>query len=191
MLIHIICARCGKLTEKERGAVNRAHNTGLNIYCDRRCAGLGRRKPPKRKKQRVKEKRLYDIEYRRKNHAILKEKKRLQHLRTYDPVEAARVRKLNMKRHVEYCRQPEYKRKKKDYDRRRRASEFGQFAEAYLLFLDLNKSIKERITNHEIRKENDTLNKIQERRRQDGANTGRGRDGADTSRRRYKAADRQ
>jgi hypothetical protein len=176
MLIRVICAHCRKPTKKERGHLQRARRQGMKIYCGLRCAGLARRKPKKRKKQRAEEKRLYDIEYRRRNLALIKRKKRLYNLRTYDPVKAAKVRKQNMRRHVEYCRRPEYKRWKSEYDKKYRALKFfGPFAEAYLLLGELNKHIAERITDYETRQENDTGNKAQKRRRADGAEAGRHR----------------
>jgi hypothetical protein len=160
----IKCAHCGKTSDKPAGAVNRARAAGLRLFCNRRCAGFGRRKG-KTQAQRVEEKRLYDQEYRARNLALLKAKKREYFKRTYDPVKAAKVRKKRMPYHVEYCRQPEYRRWKSDYDRRYRAKEFGPFAEAYMLTIDLNRTIKERMTNHEIKWENQTANKAQFRRR--------------------------
>jgi hypothetical protein len=47
-----------------------------------------------------------------------------------------------MPKHVEYCRQPEYKKKKKDYDRKVRVAEYGEFAESYELLEELVKEIK-------------------------------------------------
>ena len=71
----IACAHCGKEADKPTGEVNRAKAAGLRQFCNRRCMGLARRKPHKPKAQRVKEKRLYDMEYRAKNRTILKAKK--------------------------------------------------------------------------------------------------------------------
>lgn len=97
------CAYCRKWTDKSAGHVNRARAAGLNLYCDRRCSGLGRR-DGKTKEQKKEEKRLYDIEY-RKTSPTLRARRRAFHLRTYDPVKAAIVRKKRMPQHVEYCRQ--------------------------------------------------------------------------------------
>ncbi len=160
------CAHCGKTADKAAGHVKRARDRGLNLYCDRRCSGLGRRHH-KTKAQRREEKRLYDIEYRANNPALLKAKKREYHKRTYDPAKAAVVRKANMTRHVEYCRQPEYRRKKKVYDRKHLAEKFfGPFAEAAMLLNDLNLEINGRMNRHEIRYQNGTTNKAQRRKRQ-------------------------
>ena len=49
------CAYCGKTADKSAGHVNRARERGLNLYCNRRCSGLGRRKPKKTKAQKREE----------------------------------------------------------------------------------------------------------------------------------------
>jgi hypothetical protein len=158
------CDYCCRNTEKRATEVNRARKIGAALYCDRACAGMARR-VPQTKAERVEAKRLYDAEYRRKNRAMLKAKKRAYFQRTYDPVEAARERKKRMHLHVEYCRQPRYKAWKREYDLKYRASEYGPFAEAYMLALNLNREVKARMSNYEIRLENQTLNKRQARTR--------------------------
>jgi len=163
--MQITCAHCGRKSDKATGAVNRAKAAGLRMFCNRRCAGLAHRKH-KTKLQMREEKAAYDTEYRRLNGKMLKAKKAAWHLATYDP-DAARIeRKKRMKFHVEYCRRPSYRRWKQEYDRRYRAMEFGQFADAYKLTLELNREIKSRSTNYEIRQENQTFGKTQKRRRQ-------------------------
>lgn len=113
----------------------------------------------KTKAEKVEAKRLYDIEYRRKNRAMLKAKKAAYFRLTYDPVKAAIERKKRMHLHVAYCRQPRYKAWKRLYDRKRRDSKYGPFAEAARLAIELNREIKGRMSNYEIRRENQTLNK--------------------------------
>ena len=83
----------------------------------------------------------YDRKYRKKNRARLKAEKAAYFQRTYDPVKAAKERKKKMPAHVEYCRQPWYKAWKKKYDKQRRESKFGPFAEAYAMLLKLKKEI--------------------------------------------------
>lgn len=162
----IRCAHCGETADKPAGQVNRAKAAGLNLYCDRRCSGLGRRKPPVPKSVKRLLKKLYDQEYRKKNRESIKAKKRAYYARTYDPEKARIERKKTMARHVEYCRRPEYKRWKSAYDRRYRAKrEYGPFAEVAMLTIDLNRAIKERMTTHEIKWQNGTTNKTQFRRR--------------------------
>ena len=168
------CAHCGKTADKAAGHVNRARERGLNLYCGRRCSGLGRR-TGKTKAQRKEEKRLYDIEYRAKNLETIKVKKRAYFQRTYDRKAAAEYRKQRMHLHVEYCRRPEYKAWKREYDRKYRAKEFGAFAEAYMLTIDLNRAIKGVMTNEQIKWENGTANKAQFRKREGKEGQERGR----------------
>ena len=158
------CAHCGKAADRPAGNVNRSRAQGLRLFCGRRCSGLGRRKG-KTKAQKIAEKKAYDAEYRKKNLAMLKAKKHEYFQRTYDPAKAAEYRKGRMPLHVEYCRQPEYKKWKREYDRQLRAKEYGPFAEVYLLSLDLNREIKGRMTNEEIKWQNGTANKTQFRKR--------------------------
>jgi hypothetical protein len=170
------CAHCRKIADKPSGHVNRARARGLKLYCNRRCAGLGRRQG-KTMAQKREEKRLYDIEY-RKTSPTLKARRRAFHLRTYDPAKAAVERKKRMPRHVEYCRQPWYKEWKRDYDRRRRAGEFGEFAEAFSLTMELNREIKRRFNHEEIKYQNGCTNKSQRREREAGQGPNRNRHSA-------------
>lgn len=159
------CAYCGKTANKPSGHVNRAREHGLNLYCNRRCSGLGRRGPKKTKAQKRKEKRLYDINY-RKTSPTLKARRHAFFVRTYDPAKAAVERKKRAPQHIEYCRQPWYKAWKKEYDRKYRAKEFGPFADAYTLTLELNREIKRRYNREEIKYENGCTNKAQRRERE-------------------------
>jgi hypothetical protein len=159
------CAHCGKEADKPAGHVNRARANGMRLFCGRKCFGLDRRKH-KTVAQKKEEKRLYDIEYRAKNLEAIKAKKKAYFQRTYDRKAAAEYRKQRMHLHVEYCRRPEYKAWKREYDRKYRAKEFGDFAEAYMLTLDLNREIKERTSRHEVKYQNGATNKAQRRKRQ-------------------------
>lgn len=163
----IKCAHCGKRCDKPAGAVNRSLAAGMRLFCDRRCSGLAKRQH-KTKAQRVAEKAAYDAKYRRKNFERIKAGKREHFRRTYDPVKAAIERKKTMKRHVEYCRRPEYKQWKRWYDAEYRAKEYGEFAEAYKTVVDLNREIKKRIKSYEKHQQNQTGIKAQRRRREDG-----------------------
>jgi hypothetical protein len=159
----IRCARCKKPAELSASHVNRSRANGMKLYCSRRCAGMAHRKG-KTKAQRVAEKKAYDENY-RKTSTTLKARRHAHHLKNYDPVKEAVRRKKTMPQHVEYCRQPWYKKWKSEYDARYRAKEFGAFADAYRLTLELNREIKRRITNGEIKWQNQTSNKAQFRRR--------------------------
>lgn len=159
------CAHCGKVADKAAGHINRARDRGLNLYCNRKCFGLGRRLG-KTKAELKEEKRLYDIKYRAKNLETIKAKKKAYFQRTYDREAAAEYRKQRMHLHVDYCRRPEYRAWKREYDRRYRAKEFGDFAEAYMLTLDLNREIRGRTTNAQVKYENGCTNKSQRRERE-------------------------
>jgi hypothetical protein len=93
----------------------------------------------------------YDRKYRKKNRARLKAEKAAYFQRTYDPIKAAKERKKKMPAHAEYCRQSWYKAWKKEYDKKHRASEYGEFAEAYALLLELLKEINRQQPDREER----------------------------------------
>jgi hypothetical protein len=183
------CAHCNKIADKPAGAVNRALVQGLRLFCGRRCFGLDRRKY-KTKAQRVEEKRIYDAEYRRINLVRIKKRKKACHKANYDPEKQRIYNQRRMPLHIEYCQRPEYRNWKREYDRHHRASKFGSFAEAYMLTVDLNREIKGRMSNHEIKWENQTANKAQFRRRADKEKE-RGRPRGRDRRDRHQTIDRE
>jgi hypothetical protein len=163
------CARCGKTADRPTGHVNRSRAAGMKLYCGRKCSGMAKRKG-KTKAQRREEKRLYDINYRATS-PTLKARKHEFHLRTYDPVKAAKVRKKRMPQHVEYCRQPWYKEWKRKYDQRYQARKYGAFAEAFQLTKALEKEIRRRSTDEErqaFKYQDSRTNKRQNRQREAG-----------------------
>jgi hypothetical protein len=175
-MIEFTCAHCGRKARRPPGHVNRSRAQGLNLYCSRKCSGLGRRLN-RSKAEKVEAKRLYDIEYQRINRPKRLAQKREYHRQTYDPLVAAIERKKRAPWHLEYCRRPEYRKWKSEYDKKYRASRtFGPFAEAYLTLRQIETAIRERITDYEVRQEKGTLNKSQQRRREDGAEKRRRRD---------------
>jgi hypothetical protein len=87
----------------------------------------------------------YDREYRKKNRALLKAKKAAYFQKTYDPIKAAKERKKKMPQHVQYCRQPWYKAWKREYDKQRRSSKFGPFAEAHQALIALQREIRKQM----------------------------------------------
>jgi len=159
------CGFCGDPVNKTASAINRAKKDNRKLYCDRKCAGLSRRinKSIDVKKE---EKRLYDIEYRNKNKDLLKRKKGEYFQRTYDPVEAAKKRALTMDRHVEYCRKPEYRLKKKAYDRIYKAKQtYGHLWEHQLLILEIYDEVNKE-GRAKIKYDNGCTNKTQNRKRE-------------------------
>ncbi len=161
------CPQCSGLFEANTSRFNRAQKDAAPLYCGKSCAGLARRTAnPPTEAERKEAKRLYDATRRIVKADEIKAKKRDYFKRTYDPVKAAVERKANMHRHVEYCRRPEYKAWKRQYDNRYNAKkDFGEFAESALLLQDIEREINERATRYEIYQINGTLNKALTRRR--------------------------
>ena len=161
----ITCAACGRHRLKPTPAVNRARREGLNLYCDRTCAGVGRRANRSGDEKRDL-KAAYDAHRRVVLAAEIKAQKHAHHLATYDPERERVKRAANMPRHVEYCRRPAYREKKKSYDRERHCKlEYGPFWEAARILFDVEAEVRERATDYEIRVQNGALNKKQNRRR--------------------------
>lgn len=137
------------------------------MYCDRACAGVARRKEQTAEEKRA-AKAEYDARRRVEKAEEIRAAKRARHLATYDPAKAREHRKSRMAAHVEYCRRPEYRQWKKQYDRKYRCQrEYGPFWEAATLLLDVQEEVHARATDYEIRTQNGTLNKALQRRRQD------------------------
>lgn len=158
----VICNYCGQECEKHLGHYNRSTSIGAPLYCNQTCAGLGRRSN-KTIEQRKAEKAQYDIDYRNKNLETKKIKAHEYFKRTYDPHKAAIVRKERMPKHIEYCRQPKYKKWKVEYDKRYHAKkEFGEFAEVHLILVELEKELDTK----QIKYDNGLINKAQKRKRQ-------------------------
>lgn len=163
----IECAQCGKIHQKQNGHIRRSRSIGAPLYCGMECAGLGRRQN-KGIEQKKEEKRIYDTEYRAKNKAMLKAKKaaafqnRPQERREYEK----QYRKENMQRHVEYCRDPEYREKKKGYDQQYRAQKFyGEFWESSVLLTKLETELDKQMSWYERQMAKGTLNKLNQRRK--------------------------
>lgn len=136
-----ICAYCGKPGMKYSGHVNRSNRIGAGIYCDKVCAGLGRRDTRTIAEKKA-AKAAYDVQYRQDNLDKLKAEKQARHKRTYDPIKAVEHRKTRMPAHIEYCRRPEYKVWKRGYDRKYRTTkQYGDFAECASLLIDIENEI--------------------------------------------------
>lgn len=159
----IICAYCKKESEKLSGCVNRAKRLGLNIYCSRICSGLGRRveRTEEQKKQIKSE---YDKQRRKELHNLISEKKKAFFKKDYteNPEKYRAWRKKRSPKHSEYCRQPEYKKKKVEYDKQHRAKKYyGEYAESFLLIMDISKEYDNRI----IKQQQGLTNKAKIRKR--------------------------
>lgn len=100
------------------------------------------------------DKRLYDIEYRRKNGEKIKRLKAERYQRDkhkYADREKAYRRKPEVKiRHNEYCRQPEYVKKKRIWDIVYRSmEEYGDFWESAVIVTQIEKEIRKLIPRNE------------------------------------------
>lgn len=160
-MISLICPQCKCEFETRKAYYDKAVNIGAPKYCGRVCAGLGRRSG-KSEEQKKKEKAEYDKKYREIDKDIKKQKKANYFQRTYDPAKAAIERKKRMPKHIEYCRQPEYKKKKKEYDEKHRAKQnYGEFWESAIILKHLENIVDSRLAKNE----NNLINKSQKRKR--------------------------
>lgn len=168
----IICAHCGVTAYKLSGGVNRSLGKGAPIFCGRECSGLHRRVV-----RSTNEAKALKAEYDRKRRGelgeALKAQKRAAYiLRVANDRDALRAeqrafRARRREYHAEYCRRPDYRAKKRDYDRQHRAVKmFGPFAEAFVALQDLETEIASRASRYEIYSENGTLNKCLKRKRE-------------------------
>lgn len=143
MKVH--CHHCNAEVDLLTGHINRAKKLGKNIYCNRICSGLGRRKNLT-KEQKIQQKSDYDAKYRKEQADALKLRKAEYHKKSYDPQKAAIARKARMPYHVEYCRKPEYQAKKAEYDKRHLSQKkYGEFWESALILNDLERKINNSI----------------------------------------------
>lgn len=157
----IVCCFCGKSAKLLTSRVNRAKKMGLNIYCSRKCAGFGRRvNRTDKEKKRIKAE--YDREYRIKNLEEIKREHHEYFKKTYNPKQAAIDRKKRMPYHIEYCRQPKYRKWKREYDQKFVArKKFGEYWESALLIKDIEHEYQQ----NEVRQINNLHNKSQKRKR--------------------------
>lgn len=158
----IRCNHCGKSVEKQTGHVNRAKKLGNGLYCDQVCSSASRRHG-KTLSQLKEEKRLYDIEYRKKNGEFRK-----QQMIKYNSSPAGRaMQKRNREKfkqsHAEYCRTPEYRKWKKEYDKKHVAKQkYGEFWESAIILNDIQSEVDNRAAKLELQ----LINKLQKRKRE-------------------------
>ncbi len=162
------CAHCGLPVNQPQSAINRALRAGKPLYCNKTCAGIARRRAaPLTDAERRAAKSLYDAQRRTELADRIKAEKAAYFQRTYDPAKAAIERKATMPRHVEYCRRPEYRKKKAEYDRRKRFEAYGPFADAAMLLEDLETEISSRASRYEIYIANGRFTRSAQRRRRE------------------------
>lgn len=143
----------------------------MAIYCNRVCSGLGRR-VNKSAEQRKAEKAEYDRARRAElGEELLRQKAAARRALLAANPELVRAREkanrdARKAEHAEYCRRPEYRDWKRNYDRKHRANKFfGPFAEAFLVLRDLESELAGRASKYERYAANGTLNKTQKRKR--------------------------
>jgi len=161
-MVKAICNQCGNKFDCHTGHLNRANKLGRRIFCGRVCSGLGRRKHISLdEKKRLKSE--YDKIYRAKNKERDAPRKAAYHKRVYNSEKQRAYNQKNMQRHVEYCRRPEYRAKKHEYDIKRNAkNQYGEFWESAIAL----KKIEGEIDRDEANMDNQTYNKSQKRKRQ-------------------------
>lgn len=126
-----ICPNCNKEYEGKSGYINRAIKLGVLKYCSRVCSGLARRIERTDEQKRA-IKKAYDKIY----HQTEKKK---ESARIYNQTPAGRAtqkrnRDQQKEDHLQYCRTPEYREWKKQYDELYNAKiAFGEFAECSLI----------------------------------------------------------
>lgn len=163
------CPQCDSEFAADTGRVNRAKKIGAPLYCGRACAGLARRlKTPPTDAEKRAAKAEYDRLYRERTAEARIAQKRAYYEANRDRLLARMVeyRKKRMPAHVEYCRRPEYRAWKSEYDKQYRAKrEFGPFADAALLLQEIGREVDARATRYEVYLANGTINKALMRRR--------------------------
>lgn len=159
----IICAHCGNQADFPAGKVNRAKKVGLKLFCSRVCFGLSRRA-----NKSTEQKKLEKYEYDKKYRAVHAERRQTT-IKAYNESPAGRaMQKRNREKfkqnHLEYCRTPEYRLYKKEYDQVHRAKNlYGEFFEAAIILNKIDLLILPEKKEAKIQK--GTYNKSQKRKR--------------------------
>ncbi len=158
------CGYCGGEVRQSQSSIRRAIRESKPLYCDRACAGLARRVSLEQKKE---QKRIYDAQRRIEQANQLRGKRAAYYQRTRNPAKEREHRAAHMDRHVEYCRQPEYRAYKAAYDRQSRAQQYGEYTDAYLLLRDLERELRSRATSYERRKARGYYTRTAQQRRRE------------------------
>lgn len=146
-LINIECSHCGKTIKKSIGHINRAKKIGLKLFCNKRCFGLSRRSNETIKERKF-IKAIYDqlltLSMTEEDGELELLQKMVYFQMDYaaNPEKYRKERRRKQASHNEYCRQPEYKKWKKEYDEKYRAKKsFGAYWEAAILLKNLDNEI--------------------------------------------------
>lgn len=164
------CNYCGKtfnVKENNIGQRRKSIRLGLPIYCNKICAGLARRTNETIEEKKA-NKQWYDLFIRESMTDDERNLKTLQALVLFhmdyaaNPDKYRQERQRKMPAHVEYCRQPEYKKYKKRYDEQYRAKKnFGEYWECAIILKNLDNEIDYR----ESKRQNKIYNKSTTKRK--------------------------
>lgn len=164
------CHYCGKSFKIDSGDYNRAVKGGYNVYCSREHSGFGRRANRSQEEEKL-IKYFYD-RFIFLADETLKQKKSESFKRDYaaNPEKYRKERQRRMKSHVEYCRQPNYKKYKKKYDQQYRAKKlYGQYWESSIALRQLADVVDNRLAKADQK----NITKSQKRKRHANKNTKR------------------
>jgi hypothetical protein len=149
------------------GSRKRSIRLGLPIYCNKKCTGLAIRTNETEEEKKL-YKQWYDLFIRVSR---TEDEYWLKYLQTAfsfafdyaaNPEKYKRIRQGKKESHNEYCRQPEYKKKKKAYDEVHRAKKFyGEYWEAAIAL----KTLENEIDDKEGRRLNKLYNKSTTKRK--------------------------
>lgn len=169
------CHHCHRPADLRECDVARARAGGFNLYCGRRCAGLGRRKwTPVQKRQR---KAAYDRARRVELADHIKREKHAYYVSHRNPTKekARRKRLRNWHRAyiADYNAKPANKARKAEYDRDRRADLYGAFADAHKILTILSQTICQLVPDkyERLKARGYFTRKTAQQRRRDAQNT--------------------
>ncbi len=160
----IICQQCKKKAYFPIGKINRANKCGYKIYCGRNCS-IDARKLHRSDEEKRRIKKEYDKQFRKLNADTIKKRKAEAFKKDYakNPEKYKLIRQRRKEEHKQYCRQPEYKKWKAEYDKKYLAEKnYGEFAECFLLI----KEIENEYDQQEVRQINNLHNKSQKRKKE-------------------------
>lgn len=139
-LVAVVCDHCGASVAKMRGYIKRFRESGRHFYCNRECAVLGRRKSPYTKDELRTRRVKYTREYEAKNRSTMTAKRK-----AYRNEHRERIAASKRIARAKQC--------------------YGEFWEAYLIFLDINIEVNSRASREEIYRINQIDSKAQGRKR--------------------------
>lgn len=157
----IICPHCKKEADIKNGYINRARKLGVPRYCSKKCSGLAR-KIYRTESEKKLIKKNYDKQYRDRGYVYMIKAVRFFYDYENNPEKYRTIRRKKQKAHNEYCRRPEYREYKKEYDHAHKHKlKYGEFWEAASILTKLN----EILPSKQIKYNQGLINKSQKRKR--------------------------